>query len=443
MRLAPAAALLAAALLAPVGARAARGAEPAGEPPDARYARAERLLRAGEIEKAYEIYESLVKSDPRRWEERAGRRMEEIRRLAAERGSAKERAGRLRRAAAAAAAAGQAGELVPWLLLRAAGELLAGGFREEAAAGAAEVIAKHAGSRFAAGAGLLLARAQSALGRTDEAAAAYRAALAAAGATRAERAAAWRELCELLAAAGRREELLAALAELAGRGAEEPGAAEGLERLVALAQADLKLAPRVRAALESAAERWPPSAFRPEWLLAAARIAEYLERDYPRAERLYRLVLQRHPEACVDPETVAAGGGAGDAGRKVLLGSLARVAAKRAGTLKPLAAPAAAERGAGPEKALAAVLAALAAADPEAAAAAACGRLAEEVRAGRLELWRFAFSDFRVLSSAPAGENAAEVEYEVSGELGVTRTLRRKARAETDGKAWRISSLGL
>ena len=41
---------------------AATAGEPPAEPADARFNRAERLLTAGELEKAYELYESLAKS---------------------------------------------------------------------------------------------------------------------------------------------------------------------------------------------------------------------------------------------------------------------------------------------------------------------------------------------------------------------------------------------
>jgi tetratricopeptide (TPR) repeat protein len=430
---------LRAGLLAALAALAvAAAAEPPAEPADARFNRAERLLAGGEIEKAYQLYESLAKSAPERWGARCAPRMAEIKKLLAGRDEARARAARLRQAAAAAAP----GELGPWLLLESARRLFEARCYQEARAEAAGLLEKFPDSRHRPAAGLLLAGALGRLDRAGEAAAAYRAALAEKGATRAERGAAWQELAELLAGAGQAAERLDLFEEQVRRGPEEPGAPEAAERFVSLALVGPKEAVRAARLVEAVLAGWPAGAVRAEWVLTAAKVAEFVERDYPRADRLYRLVLERYPEAAFDLRLLEDGKRGADSGREVILAAVSRVEDKRAGRIRELAAPAAAERGKSPEQALAAVLAALRAGDAETAGAAAAGALAADIAAGRCEFARFGLSDCRVLG-AKADGRSAEVEYEVAGELGVTRVLKKKARAEREGDAWKITGLGL
>ena len=417
---------------------AATAGEPPAEPADARFNRAERLLTAGELEKAYELYESLAKSAAERWGARCAARLEEIKKLIAGREEARSRAARLREAAATAAP----GELAPWLLLAGAQLLLDARCYEEARAEAAGLVAKFPDSHRRTAAELVLARALERLGQAEEAAAACRAALAAKGATRAERGEAWKELAGLLAGAGQAAERLDLLEEQVRRGPEEPGAPEAAEQFVSAALAGPKPAARAAKLVEALLAGWPAGAVRPEWVLTAAKVAEFVERDYPRADRLYRLVLERYPEAAFDLKLLEAGKRGADSGREVILAAISRVEEKRAGRLGELVAPAAAERGKAPEQALAAVLAALRAGEAETAGAAASGALAADIAAGRCEFARFGLSDYRILGARPSGASA-EVEYEVSGELGVTRILKKRAKATREGDAWKIAELGL
>ena len=429
--------LLAALLLA----AAALAGEGAGEPPDARFNRAERLFAAGDLEKAYELYESVAKADPGRWGARAAPKMFEIRKLVSGREEAKARVKWLNEAEREFAAKSP-GELAPWLRYEAARGLYDVRLYTEAAAEATVLLEKYPESRHRAGGILVLAGSFARLGRVDEAVKAYRQLLAAKGAARAERAGAWRELGELLSGAGRSGEHLDLLEEQVRRGPEEPGAEEAAERFFAAALAGPQEAARASKLAVHLVETWPAGSVRAEWVLLAAKIAEYVERDWARADRLYRLVLDRYPQAAFDVRLLEAGRRGADAGRELLLAAVARVAEKQAGRLKELAGPAPAERGASPEKALAAVLVALRAGDAGAARSAAAGELAGELAAGRAEFARFGLSDFRVLGAEIQGEEA-RVEYEVSGELGVTRVLKRKARAVREAGAWKIAELGL
>ncbi len=432
-------ALLLAGAAGAAGALPAVAGEPAGETPDARFNRAERLFASGEIEKAYELYEAVGKADPGRWKERTSARMTEIRRLVEGRETAVARAKRL--GEAAAAAKGQ-GELAPWLLLEAARGLYDARLYEEARAGAADMLEKHPDSRHRPAACLVLGRALARLDKVDEAAKAYRQALAAKGATRSERADAWKERGELLSGAGRNAELLDLLEEQARRGAEEPGAEDAAELFFSMALAGPKEAVRARKLAAHLVESWPAGDLRAEWLLLAAKVAEFVERDYAGADRLYRLVLERYPQAAFDLRLLGAGNRGADAGREVILAAISRVADKKAGRIKELEAPKADERSKSPESALATVLAALRAGDAAAAGAVAGGALSADIAGGRCEFARYGLSDFRILKAAAEGD-AAEVEYEVSGELGVTRVLVKKARAVREGGVWKVVDLGI
>jgi hypothetical protein len=99
--------------------------------------------------------------------------------------------------------------------------------------------------------------------------------------------------------------------------------------------------------------------------------------------------------------------------------------------------------GSSPELALSAVLAALRAGDLETARLRSDGQLAEEIRSRRHSFTAFALSDFRVVGAEADGDDAAGVNYEVAGELGVTRVLRKKARAVRTGEGWKVADLGL
>jgi len=177
-------------------------------------------------------------------------------------------------------------------------------------------------------------------------------------------------------------------------------------------------------------------------VLAAAKIAEFVERNHSRADRLYRLVLERYPEACFDLTGLKAGKRRPDAGREVLLAAIGRVAAKKEGRVKPLKAPRAKERGKSPENALAAALSALAAADIKTARECAAGKFAEELGSRRYPFSRYGLSDYRLTGTKQAG-GGATVTYEVAGELGVTRVLTKKAKATRTAKGWKITDLGL
>ena len=56
---------------------------------------------------------------------------------------------------------------------------------------------------------------------------------------------------------------------------------------------------------------------------------------------------------------------------------------------------------------------------------------------------RYALSDYRILQSKETAPGTAEVTYEVAGEIGVTRVLKRKAVAVRKGGRWKISDLGM
>ncbi|HOX06959.1 MAG TPA: hypothetical protein PK280_11205 [Planctomycetota bacterium] len=367
--------------------------------------------------------------------------MAEIRRLTTARDEARERAGRLREAAAAAE---PPGELAPWLRCEAARGLFDARLYAEAAAEAQAFLEKHPDSRRRPAGLLLLGRSQAKLGKTDDAVKTYRQVLAAGAAapTRAERAAAWAELGELLSGPDRTGEQLDLLEEQARRGPEEPGAEEAAERFFALAMAGPREASRALKLAVQLTGTWPAGNVRPEWVLLAAKVAEFVERDYVQADRLYRLVLERYPQAAFDVRMIEAGRRGADSGREVILAAISRLEDKKAGRIKEIEAPSAEERGRSPEKALRAVLAALRAGDAAAAGAAAGGALAGEIAGGRCDFARYGLSDFRVLSAASSGEGAA-VEFEIAGELGVTRVLKRKARAVREGGGWKITDLGL
>jgi hypothetical protein len=88
------------------------------------------------------------------------------------------------------------------------------------------------------------------------------------------------------------------------------------------------------------------------------------------------------------------------------------------------------------------VLAALRAGDLEAAQSAAGGALRAEIAGGRCDFARYGLSDYRPLGAARKDGDAAELDFEVSGELGVTRVLKKRARAGLEGGAWKILDLG-
>jgi tetratricopeptide (TPR) repeat protein len=430
--------LLAAGLLT-VMVTASPAGEAAPEPPDARFNRAERLFAAGDIEKAYELYESVGKADPGRWEARTSARMAEIKKLLSSREEAKARAKRLNEAEAAA---NPPGELAPWLRYEAARGLYDARLFAESRAEAEGLLDKYPESRRRAAGLLLLGRSLDRLGRADDAAKAYRQILAVKGVTRSERAEAWKELDALLSRGGRDAEYRDLLEEQVRRGAEEPGAEEAAERFFSLALAGPKEAARASKLAVHLVEAWPAGSVRAEWALLAAKVAEFVERDYDRADRLYRLVLERYPHVAFDAGMLAAGQPRYDAGREVILAAIARVADKKAGKLKELEAPKPEERGKSPEKALAAVLAALRAGDLEAAKSAAGGALLAEIAGGRCDFARYGLSDFRPLGAARTEGDSAELDYEVSGELGVTRVLKKKAKAGREEGAWKILDLG-
>jgi hypothetical protein len=185
---------------------------------------------------------------------------------------------------------------------------------------------------------------------------------------------------------------------------------------------------------------WPPGELSPGWVLTAAKVAEFIDGDYGRADKLYRLVLERYPEVCFDLTMVRSGRRGADAGREVILAAIARVEKKKRGEVKPLKAPKEKERAASAEKALAAVLCALSVGDVETAGKCAVGRLANELITKRYPYRRYALSDYRILEVKVVGPENADVVYEVAGELGVTRVLKRTARAERRAGKWLISS---
>ncbi|MHC4915402.1 MAG: hypothetical protein ACYTGB_07900 [Planctomycetota bacterium] len=164
----------------------------AAEPADARFARAGRLMSAGHLEEAYAILEALSEEHAQRWGERCRKRMEDIRKLTAERDAALEESRRLREAAEDAH-----GEQGPWLRMQSGRTLFRVRLHKEALEDAGAVIAVEA-SRFRPGALILAARCESLLGRPAEAEKHYRAVLAAKGASRAERAIAWGALSDTL-----------------------------------------------------------------------------------------------------------------------------------------------------------------------------------------------------------------------------------------------------
>lgn len=419
----------------------ALGGTPAGSA-DARYARAGRLISAGDLDEAYAVLEKLAADHPARWAARCKKRMAGIKKLVAVRDEVRARAARLREAAGVAGTAG--GELAPWLLVESARLLCEAHLYSEALADATAVLGAGAykKSRFRPAAALLAARCYLKTGKPGEAGKAWRQALAGSAASRAERAAAWQGLTDLVAASGNKEELRKLLEEHIRRGPEEPGVAAAVERLIAESLTGPKQALRGGKVLGGLIKGWPARALHPESVLAAAKIAEFVARDYARAEKLYRLVLERYPEACFDLTMLEAGKRRADAGREVLLAAMGRAAAKREGRVKVLKAPRVRDRGKSPQNALAAVLAALRAGDLKAARECAAGKFAGELGAKRHPFRRYGFSDYQITGAKVAGESAT-VSYEVAGELGVTRVLKKKARATRTAKGWKIVELGL
>jgi tetratricopeptide (TPR) repeat protein len=364
--------------------------------------------------------------------------MEEIKKLTALRDEARARSNRLRAAAGSAGA----GELAPWLLCESARGFLDARLPADAREEAAAVLDKFPESRFRPAAALILARACAQLSRPADAAAACRQALSCKGASRAERGEAWKALAEILDNGGKPEELRALLVEQISRGPEEPGVGEAVERLIAVSLSGPKDAAAAGQRLAAIVESWPAGAVRPEWVSTAGKIAEFVDRDYARAEKLYRLVLERYPEAAFDLESLKSGGRKADAGREVILAAGARAGEPRAAGAKPPAGPPAESRGKTPEKALATVLGALRSGDVETARSGSSGALSADVAGGRCDFARFGLSDFRILGARQEAAGV-EVDYEVSGELGVTRVLKKKAKAVQEGGAWKITDLGL
>ncbi len=410
------------------------------ESADARYARAGRLISAGDLDKAYAVLEKLATDHPARWAARCKKRMAGIKKLVAVRDEVRARAARLREAAGVAGTAG--GELAPWLLVESARLLCETHLYSEALADAAAVLEEYKKSRFRPAAALLAARCYLKTGKPGEAGKAWRQVLAAAGASRVERAAAWQGLTDLVAASGSKDELRKLLEEHIRRGPEEPGAVAAVERFIAESLVGRKPALRGGKVLGALIKGWPAGALHPGSVLAAAKIAEFVERDYSRAEKLYRLVLTRYPEACFDLTMLQAGKRRADTGREVLLAAIGRVAAKREGRVKVLKAPRVRERGKSPENALAAVLAALRAGDLKSAGECAAGKFAGELGSKQYPFRRYGLSGYRVTGAKVAGQGAT-VSYEVAGELGVTRVLKKKARATRTAKGWKIAELGL
>ncbi len=408
-----------------------------GESPHARFSRAARLMDGGQLEKAYAMLEKLAEDYPRRWEERARKKMIEIKKIVEVREKSREHADKLRDAAEAAR-----GQVRSWLLLESARTLFASRLYGEALKDAAAAVGKP-GSRFHSGALLFAARCELKLGKSPEAEKSYRGVLADKLATREERGAAWKELAELVARAGRKADLRKLLEEHIKRGAEEPGVRTSVDRYISESLVGEKESLRAGKVLRGVIRNWPAGSIKFEWVLVAARVAEFVDHDYTRAEKLYRLVLDRHPEACFDLTLLKAGRRGADRGREVVIAAIGRVQKKKKGELKPLAAPKARDRGRTPLNALAAVLCSLRDGNVEAARECAGGKLAEELRVKSYPFRRYALSDYRVLGSKDAGAQAAEVSYEVAGELGVTRVLKRKALAVRKGGIWKISDLGM
>jgi tetratricopeptide (TPR) repeat protein len=417
-------------------AASARAGQPP-EPADARFARAGRLMSAGKLEEAYAVLESLGEEHAQRWGARCRKRMDEIRKLTAERDAALEQSGRLREAAETAN-----GEQGPWLRMESGRTLFRVRLYAKALEDAGAVMASRE-SRFRPAAMILAARCESLLGRHAEAEKRYREVLAEKGASRAERELAWRQLEEMLSVPGRGEDLRGLVEEHIARGPEEPGVEEAVDRFVAASLVGRKESLRLGKVLYGLVRSWPPGELSPGWVLTAAKVAEFIDCDYGRADKLYRLVLERYPEVCFDLTMLRSGRRGADAGREVILASIARVEKKKRGELKPLKAPREKVRGASPDGALAALLCALREGDVADAGKYAAGRLAEELQNKRYPYDRYALSDYRILEVKAIGPENADVIYEVAGELGVTRVLKRKAMAVRRDGQWKVSDLGM
>ncbi len=418
----------------------AAGSASGGTPvdsPHARFSRADRLMAAGRLEKAYAMFEKLVEDYPRRWGDRARKRMIEIKTIVESRDRARAEADRLREAAGVAH-----GEARPWMLLQSARGLFAVRLFAEALKDATAAVGKP-GSRFCSAAQLLVARCELKLGRSSAAEKALRAVLAEKGADRGERAASWTQLTELLGSAGRKQELRKLLEEHIARGPEEPGVRGAVDRYIDESLVGGEESRRLCKILWGLVRSWPASRLDPEWVLIAARLAEFIDRDYSRAEKFYRLVLERYPESCFDLTMLKAGRRGADRGREVILASINRVEKKQQGKLPPLKPPKFRDRDKTPENALAAVFCALRGGDLAVARECAAGKLAEELEVKTYPFRRYALSDYRVIESKKTAPEVAEVSYEVAGELGVTRVLKCKAVAVCKGGSWKISDLGM
>jgi tetratricopeptide (TPR) repeat protein len=429
-------ALLTTALLVAMLARPALGGTPT-DSPHARFARADRLMTGGRLEKAYALFEKLVEDYPRRWGDRARKKMAEIKTIVESRDRARAEADRLREAAGVAH-----GDARPWLLLQSARGLFAVRLYAEALKDASGAVGKP-GSRFHSEAQLFAARCGLKLGKSAEAEKAFRAVLAEKTASRGERAAAWKQLAELVGSGGRGGELRKLLEEHIKRGPEEPGVCAAVDRYIAESLIGEKQSRRVGKVLWGLIRNWPAGRLDPEWVLIAARLSEFIARDYTRADKLYRLVLERYPETCFDLTMLKAGRRGADRGREVILASISRVAKKKQGKISPLKAPKAKERGASPENALSAVFCALRGGDVALARECASGKLAAELRVKTYPFRRYALSDYRILQSKETAPGRTEVSYEVAGEIGVTRILKRKAVALRKDGIWKISDLGM
>jgi tetratricopeptide (TPR) repeat protein len=407
------------------------------EPADARFARAGRLMQAGKLEDAYALLEVLAREHPARWGKRAGKRMAEITTLVESRDSARQQSARLR-----TASEGAQGAYKSWLLLESARILVEARLFPEAAVDA-EASAAVNTKRFRSPALLLAARCRRQSGKRKGALKNYRAVLAEAKAARKQRAAAWRELESMLSQDDDRGDLVKVLFEHVQRGVDEPGAAEAVNMCLSISMVDHDGAVLAAGLLKKVLEKWPGDSIQPEWLLTAGKLAEFIQRDYVQASKYYAAVIADYPESCFDLGKLKMGIDGADAGRKVVQAAMARVKAKSGGQSVPLKAPPAGERGKTPEQALAAVLCALRQGNTKIAAGCASGLFAEEIEVKLYPFRQYALSDYRITGRLKEKAGQVTLGYQVSGELGVTRILKKKAVMVSDGVNWKVSVLGM
>ena len=404
-------------------------------PPEARYAEANRLLAAGELEKARAIYEDL-RSVSAGWAARVGRKLEEARFLEAERKVAGEEAGRL----LAERARNPEGVYAELLALEAARRYRRAGMLEAAAEAARLVLPS--GRAHAAEAALLAARCEKHRGRAEQAAYDLDRIL-----KRGAEVPGWTACARERLALHRAADEWKAFARLAGTYLKahpsDPAAVEVAGDLVGVSHAH---GLDTRAAIELARRHLPSETLRVEWFVLSARLYEYVDRDHKAAARELEFILRELPGELYDFEKLAAGERGHDAGAQAVRRALARVKAKRAGSFEALAISTDAKKAKldTPTHALAAAWSAARSGEAERVVRTLSREAARRWRehADAYSPWPYRFTDVRLLNEPTYAGDRATLPVELDGELGhPARPVKRTIRFVRERNEWRLEAL--